>query len=264
MRRPTSRDAAAPAAADAAADAALRAVPSLLADDAGRRARRHVRAPRARGDRLRRGRPRRRAGARTSREAQARRRVDLGDPARVVAGLRAAIETPLGPLVGGAAAARRRARRPARRARLRAAARRRRRADRAARRSRRSPRVLREHLAGRTTRSPATPTRLADPALRHERARLPDRQHRPRAAAAPAGASRSSTTRRTGSRAPGEELTAWHHRPAALAAEMERAHYGAAGAALHRRAAPLPALAAAAATTPSATSPACSTCSCAG
>ena len=26
--------------------------------------------------------------------------------------------------------------------------------------------------------------------------------------------------------APGEELTAWHHRPAALAAEMERAHYG--------------------------------------
>ena len=26
--------------------------------------------------------------------------------------------------------------------------------------------------------------------------------------------------------APGEELTAWHYRPAALAAEMERAHYG--------------------------------------
>jgi exodeoxyribonuclease V beta subunit len=25
---------------------------------------------------------------------------------------------------------------------------------------------------------------------------------------------------------PGEELTAWHHRPAALAAEMQRAHYG--------------------------------------
>ena len=47
---------------------------------------------------------------------------------RVVAGLRAAIETPLGPLLGGLRAARRRARRPARRARLRAAARRRRRA----------------------------------------------------------------------------------------------------------------------------------------
>jgi exodeoxyribonuclease V beta subunit len=26
--------------------------------------------------------------------------------------------------------------------------------------------------------------------------------------------------------APGEALTAWHHRPAALAAEMERGHYG--------------------------------------
>jgi exodeoxyribonuclease V beta subunit len=26
--------------------------------------------------------------------------------------------------------------------------------------------------------------------------------------------------------APGETLTAWHHRPAALSAEMERAHYG--------------------------------------
>ena len=39
-------------------------------------------------------------------------------------------------------------------------------------------------------------------------------------------ASRSSTTRRTGSPPPGEALTAWHHRPAALRAEMERAHYG--------------------------------------
>jgi len=38
--------------------------------------------------------------------------------------------------------------------------------------------------------------------------------------------------------APGEELSAWHHRPAALAAEMERAHYGLQAllytAALHR------------------------------
>ena len=37
---------------------------------------------------------------------------------------------------------------------------------------------------------------------------------------------------------PGEELTAWHHRPAALAAEMSRAHYGLQAllytAALHR------------------------------
>jgi exodeoxyribonuclease V beta subunit len=38
--------------------------------------------------------------------------------------------------------------------------------------------------------------------------------------------------------APGEELSAWHHRPAALTAEMERAHYGLQAvlytAALHR------------------------------
>ena len=33
-------------------------------------------------------------------EAQARRRVEIGDPAHVVDGLAAAIETPLGPLVG--------------------------------------------------------------------------------------------------------------------------------------------------------------------
>ena len=44
--------------------------------------------------------------------------------------------------------------------------------------------------------------------------------------AAASRASRSSTTRRTGSAPPGEELTAWHYRPAALAAEMQRAHYG--------------------------------------
>jgi exodeoxyribonuclease V beta subunit len=38
--------------------------------------------------------------------------------------------------------------------------------------------------------------------------------------------------------APGEALTAWHHRPAALAAEMDRGHYGLQAllytAALHR------------------------------
>ena len=48
--RPTARD-----------EAALRAVPSLLGDMPAGVARRHVRAPRARGDRLRRARPRRRA-----------------------------------------------------------------------------------------------------------------------------------------------------------------------------------------------------------
>ena len=54
---------------------------------------------------------------------------DIGPADAVVSGLQAAIETPLGPLVGRCAAARHRRRRPARRARLRAAARRRRCAD---------------------------------------------------------------------------------------------------------------------------------------
>ena len=66
---------------------------------------------------------------------------------------------------GGLAAARRRARRPPRRARLRVPARRRRRADGAAVRSTRSPHVLREHLpAGDPLAGYAD--RLADPALR--------------------------------------------------------------------------------------------------
>jgi exodeoxyribonuclease V beta subunit len=62
---------------------------------------------------------------------------------------------------------------------------------------------------------------------------------------------------------PGEELSAWHHRPEALAAEMQRDHYGLQAllytAALHRYLRwRLPRY------NPSATSPACSTCSCAG
>ena len=61
-RRPTSREPAAPpAAAPATPTTALRAVPSLLADMPVGVQRRHVRAPRARGDRLRRAGPRRRA-----------------------------------------------------------------------------------------------------------------------------------------------------------------------------------------------------------
>ena len=63
---------------------------------------RHVRAPRARGDRLRRGRPRRRAGRARRRASRPRRPADIGDPGRATAGLRAALETPLGPLLGGA------------------------------------------------------------------------------------------------------------------------------------------------------------------
>ena len=65
--------------------------------DAGRRARRHLRAPRLRGDRLRRARPRRRAGRRTSPRCRRAGASTSATRHAVVAGLRAAIETPLGP-----------------------------------------------------------------------------------------------------------------------------------------------------------------------
>ena len=185
----------------AAAATRRRAAPSLLAEmPVGARGR-HVRAPRARGDRLRRRRPRRRARRADRASVQARRAVEIGDPAVVVAGpargdrdaarpLPAAcgcatsrardrldeLEFEL-PLVGGDDA------------------------DRPARRSTRSRAVLREHLpAGDPLAGYAD--RLADPALRTRGARLPDRQHRPRRPRAGRRASRSSTTRRTGSPAP--------------------------------------------------------------
>ena len=61
--------------------------------------------------------------------------------------------------------------------------------------------VLRAHLpAGDPLAGYAE--RLDDPALRPQRARLPDRQHRPRAAGVGRRGSRSSTTRRTGSARP--------------------------------------------------------------
>ena len=96
--------------------------------------------------------------------------------------------------------------------------------------------VLREHLA------PGDPLagyadRLDDPELRAQRARLPDRQHRPRRAGS-ASAFAIADYKTNWLAAPGEALTAWHHRPAALAAEMEHAHYGLQAllytAALHR------------------------------
>ena len=68
--------------------------PSLLGRDAGRRRGRHVRAPRPRGDRLRRAPTSTPSWPRAVAAAQARRPVDLGDPAR-----------------GGRRAARRRSRR---------------------------------------------------------------------------------------------------------------------------------------------------------
>jgi exodeoxyribonuclease V beta subunit len=166
--------------------------------------------------------------------AQARRHVELGDAAAVVAGLRAAIETPLGPLLGGA--------------RLRDVTR----ADRLDELDFELPlaggdaptgrlaldaiaAVLRAHL------QPGDPLagyadRLADPALRHAvRGYLTGSidlvvRH---------GDAFAIVDYKTNwLAAPGEELSAWHHRPAALAAEMERAHYGLQAllytAALHR------------------------------
>jgi exodeoxyribonuclease V beta subunit len=153
-------------------------------------------------------------------EVQMRRAVEIGDAAGVVAGLRAAIETPLGldglrlrdlartdrldelafefPLVGGDE--------PTDELALDSIA-----------------AVLRAHLPPGDLLA-GYADRLSDPALR--------------------SAVRGYVTgsidlvARAGKRftivdyktnwlaAPGERLTAWHHRPAALAAEMERGHYG--------------------------------------
>ncbi len=155
--------------------------------------------------------------------AQARRRVALGDPAAVVAGLRAAIETPLGPVLDGR--------------RLRDFGR----ADRLDELEFELPLAGGDDPTGRVAlaaigsvlrrRLPAGDPlagyaeRLADPALRAEVrgyltgsldlvVRLPG----PRFAVLD-----YKTNWLAG---PGEELTARHHRPAALAAEMRRGHYG--------------------------------------
>jgi exodeoxyribonuclease V beta subunit len=166
--------------------------------------------------------------------AQARRHVDVGDPAAVVAGLGAAIETPLGPLAGGT--------------RLRDVVR----ADRLDELDFELPlaggdaptgrlaldaiaAVLRAHLP------PGDPLagyadRLADPALRHTvRGYLTGSID----LVVRLGDAFAIVDYKTNWLAPpGEELSAWHHRPAALAAEMERAHYGLQAllytAALHR------------------------------
>ena len=129
----------------------------------------------------------------------ARRRVDVGDPATTVAGLRAAIETPLGPLLGGRA--------------LRDLAR----ADRLDELIFELPLVGGDQPTGRLTlaaiaRRPARAPpgddplagyaeRLDDAEPAPEPARLSHRQHRPRRAQ-PTTASPSPTTRRTGSARP--------------------------------------------------------------
>ena len=129
-------------------------------------------------------------------EAQARRPVELGDAGAVVAGPARGDRDAARPL-DGAAAARRRARRPARRARLRAPARRRRRRRPAGSRSDAIAAVLREHLpAGDPLAGYAD--RLDDPSLRRSvRGYLTGSIDLVRARRR--AASRSSTTRRTGS-----------------------------------------------------------------
>ena len=154
--------------------------------------------------------------------AQAGRRIELGEVEAVVAGLRAVLETPLGALVEGR--------------RLRDVAR----VDRLDELAFELPlvggdaptarltvdaiaAVLREHLpAGDPLAGYAA--RLDDPALRRDvRGYLTgsiDLVLR-------AGERFAIADYKTNWLAPaGEELSAWHHRPAALAAEMEHAHYG--------------------------------------
>ena len=164
----------------------------------------------------------------------ARRSVDVGDPATTMAGLRAAIETPLGPLLGG------RALRDLERA------------DRLDELIFELPLVGGDQPTGRLTLA-AIAGVLRD--------HLPDND--PLAGYAErlddANLRQSLRGYLTGSidlvvraddrfavvdyktnwlGAPGEDLTAWHHRPAALATEMQHAHYALQAllytAALHR------------------------------
>ena len=137
----------------------------------------------ARACRLHGRRPRRRAGRPASTSSSAWSHVDIGPADVVVAGLQAAIETPLGPLAGEARLRDIGRGRPARRARLRAAAGRRRRADRRADACAALADVLDDHLApGR----PARRLRRAapGPGARPAAAGLPHRQPRRRAAGA--------------------------------------------------------------------------------
>jgi exodeoxyribonuclease V beta subunit len=155
-------------------------------------------------------------------EIQGRRAAEIGDPAAVVAGLAAAIETPLGPHVGEL--------------RLRDVAR----ADRLDELSFELPLVGGDEPSGRLTLD-AIAAALAehlppgDPLTGYAE-RLTDASLRSTVRGYLTG-SIDLVVRTEGSRfavvdyksnwlaAPGEALSAWHHRPAALAAEMRGAHY---------------------------------------
>ena len=175
--------------------------------------------------------------------AQARRRVELGDLAGVGRGAARGDRDAARADGGRHRPARRHARRPARRARLRAAAGRRRRPERAGadpvRDRRRAARAL---AAGRSARglrrAPARPA----PAL--ERARLPRGQHRPRPAA-PRRALRRRRLQDQLARAPRRGPDRLAPPPGRAQRRDDPLALRPPGAALHRRAAPLPALAAA-------------------
>jgi exodeoxyribonuclease V beta subunit len=156
--------------------------------------------------------------------AQARRRVELGDVNAVVPGLRAAIETPLGPLAGRVA--------------LRSVAR----ADRLDELDFELPLVGGDDPSGptltlaaiahvlRTHSTPGDPLggyaeRLLDPRLRSSvRGYLAGSIDLVLRLGGERFAVVDSTTNWLAPR--GEDLTAWHHRPAALSAEMTHSHYG--------------------------------------
>jgi exodeoxyribonuclease V beta subunit len=157
-----------------------------------------------------------------ARGALARRALDLGDPDAVVTGLRAAIETPLGPVLDGA--------------RLRDVAR----ADRLDELEFELPLVGGDEPTGELTLAAIGAVLRSDAALAGYAARLEDPALR-RAVRGYLTGSIDLVVRAAGAGgeprfaivdyktnwlgAPGEDLTAWHYRPAALAAEMERAHY---------------------------------------
>jgi exodeoxyribonuclease V beta subunit len=153
---------------------------------------------------------------------QARRPFEIGDTAAAVAGLRAAIETPLGPLVGGL--------------RLRDLTR----ADRLDELAFEFPLVGGDEPTAQLTLDevagvlsqvlpPDDPLagyadRLRDPLLRPSLRGYVTGSIDLAARADGRFAVVDYKTNWLG--APDEELSAWHHRPAALVAEMERAHYG--------------------------------------
>ena len=172
--------------------------------------RRDVRAPRARGDRLRRRRPRRGARAHGSTRRRAGAASSSATRRVVVAGSRAAIETPLGPLLDGLALRDFARARPARRARASSC--------RWPAATSRTAGLTLSAVAGGARASccrpairwPATRSGSRRPGAAPQRARLSDRQPRPRGPArtGPAAVRGRSTTRRTGSGELDEPLTA--------------------------------------------------------